>query len=988
MEFRVLGDLTVLTAGRALPLASRRQEQLLALLISRGGRVVDAGTLTDALWAERLGSQAAKNLQVLVHRLRRTLGDAERIRHDRYGYALLAETEEVDAWHFAELAERGGKALAGNDAKAATALLAEALALWRGPAFSGLDDVIALSEAAERLEQMRRRAVTERIDAELRLGRHGALVPELMGLAAADPLDESVTARLMMALSGSGRRTEALAVYRRTRTVLAEELGLEPGPELRRLQRAVLRGDADVAPARRSSARWGGAAVRAAEALQPDPAPCLLPASVADLTGRDAELRHLVRTLGGLSPSTPVVCAISGMAGVGKTALAVRAAHEVRKDFPDGQLYVNLHGAGARPVEPRETLGRFLRALGVPGAGIPDTLDERAEVYRARLSGRRVLVVLDDAADEAQVEPLLPADAGSVCLVTSRAALTALAGADRLALGTLPVDAAVDLLGTITGRDDLDGATARRLAELCGRLPLALRIAGARLAARPHWSAERLAARLETEHDRLDELAHGALSVRASLALGYSGLADPARTLLRRLGLVETPEFAGWVAAALLDAAPRAAEDTLESLLDARFVEYAGLDGVGVARYRLHDLVRLHAKERAAEEEGPGEADAALARLTGAYLALAERAHRRQYGGDYLILHGGAERWQVDPETESLLLGDPAGWLRGERQGLVAAVDQAARLGLAETCWDLALTAVTLFDAQGLYDDWLRTCSTALEVARKAGDVRGEAAMRFSLGELDLFRQRYGAARPHFDAALALFTEAGDRHGEALTVRNAALLDRVEGRVEVALDRYGHALDLLREVGDLSAEAHVLGSVAQIHIEHGSAEEAGPLLETAVVIYRDLGDVRGTAQILNRMGAAHLREGRAAEAEAAYRQVTESTRAAGDRIGEAYGLLGLGEARLLAGGHDGAAEALDAALLLATEVAEPFVAARARLAAGRLAAAAGDAGTARALLEEADRGFQRIGLPVWHERAADALRALPGGRSGQQPPSA
>ena len=490
-------------------------------------------------------------------------------------------------------------------------------------------------------------------------------------------------------------------------------------------------------------------------------------------------------------------------------------------------------------------------------------------------------------------------------MITSRSALTALPGTHRLVLGVLTSTAAVGLLGTITGRAELtsdgtDGATAEQLAELCGRLPLALRIAGARLAARPHWTVDRLVSRLVAEHDRLDELTHGALSVRASLALGYSGLTEPGRTLFRRLGLVETPDFAGWVAAALLDAEPRDAEDVLEGLMEAQLVEYAGLDGIGEPRYRIHDLVRLHARERGETDEPPASVGAALTRLTGGYLALAEQAHRRQYGGDYTVLHGEGPRWDCGAAASHRLLADPAAWLRSERLGLVAAVDQAARLELSETCWDLAMTAITLFEAQGHFDDWRHTSETALAAVRRAGDPRGEAAMRYSLGTLDLFRQRYTAARPHFDAALPLFEAVNDQHGQALTLRNAALIERVEGRAGTALRRYRRALRMLREVGDRHAEAHVLGSIAQIHIEHGRAD-AAPLLETALAVYHDLGDLRGAAQILNRMGALHLRQGRTEQAGAAYRQVSAASQAIGDRIGEAYGLLGMGEAELLRG---------------------------------------------------------------------------------------
>ncbi|MFF3440316.1 BTAD domain-containing putative transcriptional regulator [Streptosporangium sp. NPDC002721] len=1022
MRFQVLGDVTIITDGRPVPLSSRRQEQLLALLVCARGRVVTAETLIDALWGERLGPRAGKNLRVLVHRLRRTLDAPERIRHDRSGYALSARPEEVDAWHFADLAERARRTLGQGDPEAASVLQREALALWNGRAFSGLDGVAQLAEAAERLEQDRRRVLTERVDTDLALGRHAEVIPELLSMVAEDPLVESTTARLMVAMHRAGLRTEALEAYRRTRTVLAEELGLEPGPQLRALERAILRGDTrvDLAPRPEAAPASGPSPVTPVPPVTPATpvAPSLLPAGVSDLTGRDTELRWLVSVLRDRPAAAPAICAVSGMPGVGKSALALRAAHDLRDAFPDGRLYVNLRGAGPEPVDPSHALSRFLRALGVAGTAVPDGLDERAEVYRAHLSDRRVLVLLDDAANEAQVEPLIPAGTGCAVVVTSRGALTALPGAQRLALGVLGNTAAVRLLGTITGRAELTSGTAaaRRLAELCGHLPLALRIAGARLAARPHWSVDRLISRLAAEHARLDELTHGTLSVRASLALGYSGLDEPGRALFRRLGLVDTPDFAGWVAAALLDmgpydtgprdadrrdpgprdtgpydtgsqdggsrgggsrgSRPRDAEEILEGLVEARLVDYAGQDGTGEPRYRVHDLVRLHARERAEADDPPGATTAALTRLAGGYLALAERAHRRQYGGDYTVLHGDGPRWDCGEATSDRLLADPSGWLRGERLGLVAAVEQAARLDLSEMCWDLAMTAVTLFEAQGHFDDWRHTSETALAAALRAGDRRGEAAMRYSLGTLALFRQRYTDARPHLEAALPLFEAVGDRHGQALTLRNAALIERVEGRVETALDAYRRALRMLREVGDRHAEAHVLGSMAQIHIEHDNPHAAAPLLETALAVYRELGNERGVAQILNRLGLLRLRQNDPTRAKDAFEQVLTAARSAGDRIGEAYGMLGMGEAELLAGELDHAANLLDAALLLAEGLGEPFVAARARLACGRLAAERGDHEPAVAMLDRAVREFADIGLPVWHERALDARRAL------------
>ncbi|GAA3157836.1 AfsR/SARP family transcriptional regulator [Nonomuraea salmonea] len=839
MEFRVLGTVQVLDGGQAVPVASRRQEQLLALLVCRAGRAVTTETLIDELWPERAGPATGKNLQVLVHRLRRTLGDPGRVVLDRSGYRLRAQVQEVDAWHFTDLAEHGQSALRRHDAAGAADLLGRALALWRGPAFSGLTEVGALADAAALLERQRRQALTARMDAEMALGRHAEIVPEAAALLAEDPLDEPVAARLMTALHHSGQRKEALEVYRRTRAVLVRELGVEPGPQLRGLEQAILRGDAEIGPPRR-----------------PAEAPGLLPPAVPDLTGREAELDRLSEILAGRRAGPPVPCVISGMPGVGKSALAVRAAHDHLASFPDGQLYINLRGAGARPVPPHDALARFLRALGVSGASIPESTDERAEVYRARLSGKRVLVVLDDAADEGQVEPLIPAGAGCAVLITSRAALTALPGAYRLALG-----------GAGRGRG-------RPAAQHDHRPSLRGRRRGRR---RPARCAVRAAAAGPAHRRRpaggppplVDRPARGTARHRASPTgrahpRAAVGAGEPGARLLRpgRAG-PDAPSPAGAAGHAGLRVLERGGparrrrqgrRGILERLLDAQLVEYAGVDGIGEPRYRLHDLVRLHAKERLAADEPEGEGDAATIRLLGSYLALAEQAHRRQYGGDYTVLHGDAPRWDLDAATLDRLLADPAGWLRSERLGLLAAVDQAARLDLSETCWDLALTAVTLFEAQCHFEDWERTSETALAVAMHAGDVRGEAAMRHSLGSLDLFRQRYAAAKPHLDAAVDLFAAVGDRHGQALALRNAALIDRMSGAPDTALGRYRRALAMLREVGDRHAEAHVLGSIAQIHIDQGRTATAAPLLAQALAMYRELRDQRGAAQILNRTG--------------------------------------------------------------------------------------------------------------------------------------
>jgi len=621
MEFRVLGPMEVLCDGRPVPVGGARQRAVLAAMLADANRVVSVDRLITAVWAEHPPPTARHQIRTSVSGLckvfARVDADREIIATKPPGYALLIEPGELDAQDFLAKAAAARAAAAEGDLAGAAGTARSALALWRGPAWDGIPGEVVRAEAT-RLEEQRLGLLEACLDCELALGRHHEVVGELMTLASDHPLRERFHYLLMLALYRGGRQAQALEAYQRARAVFQDELGLDPSEELQQLQQAILAHDpgltAGPAPARAvATARERGPVKR-----PPGHIPVQLPRDIDDFTGRGDELKRIEAIMGAENSAgrgVPVVT-LTGAGGVGKSALAVRAAHRLADRFPDGLLYADLHGTGNHPVRPAELLARFLRALGVPGSAVPGSLDERAELYRNHLAGTRRLVVLDAAADEAQVRPLLPGGPGCAVLITSRSRLTALAGSEVIALDVLGTADAVEFLAAVSGRHDdvaREPETAARIVELCDGLPLALRIVGAKLAARPHWPLSRMAHRLHDEQRRLDELTHGDLSVRHTIDLSYRALDPRAQTLLRRLALLDVPDFPSWAAAAVLETGDTEAEDLLDLLTDAQLVQATGRDRAGHVRFRFPGLVRLHARERAYVDE-PAERAATVER--------------------------------------------------------------------------------------------------------------------------------------------------------------------------------------------------------------------------------------------------------------------------------------------------------------------------------------------------------------------------------------
>jgi DNA-binding SARP family transcriptional activator/tetratricopeptide (TPR) repeat protein len=979
MEFRILGPVEVWAGDQQLDLGGSKPRALLAVLLLHANQVVSTDHLIDALWGEAPPPTARSLVQIYVSRLRQVLHDrrdgsatAPVLATRPSGYLLRVEPGELDLGRFETLTAEARRATANGDLEGAAERWCAALALWRGPALADVASEALRRTVVPRLEEARLVALEERLEVELRLGRHTQVVGELEAMVGEHPLRERLCRQLMLALYRSGRRAEALAVYRSTRQVLVEELGLEPGPVLQELERAILLADPALEPAL-------PAVAEARDRPASLPGPCQLPPDIDDFTGREATVAQVQQLLEGEQPTAIVISAIAGKAGVGKTALAVHLAHRLRPRFPDGQLYVNLRGAEAQALDPAEVLAGFLRALGMDGASILQGLEERAQQYRARLANRRVLVVLDNAASEAQVRPLLPASSGCAALVSSRVSPSGLEAAHPLRLDVLDPDQAVQLLAKLAGpgRVAAEPQVAQHIARLCGWLPLAVRIAGARLANRPQWPLALLAERLADEQRRLDELASGDLEVRASFALSYQGRGQAERRLFRLLGLLVGPSFPAWVAASLLDMDAAEAEGLLERLVDAQLVEAAGQDQAGQLRYRLHDLLGVFARERLHKEEPASTQQASLKRLLGAYLTLAERA-------DAVLEPSGLARYGTDPgrghhaahPAAVTVEHDPLGWFEAERASLVAAVQQADDAGLGGLCWRLAESLGGFFADRTHWDDWQHTHTLALAAARRAGDRDAEARVLGSLGDLHTDRHRMDDAICCLQQSLAAFRETGNRRGELQCLLSLGDIDVRQGRFADASARLQQVLAGYRQLGWRGGQARALYDLGDVHHYQGRLEEAMACLEQSLTLMRTVGDRAWEAPILQSLGLAHSTQGRFGEAIDYLHQSLAVARASGDRHGEAYVLQSLGEVHYNQGHLGDAVGCLEQSLALARAIGDRVAEAYGLHTLGDVRCQQGRLEEAAGCLEDSLATFRDLGYRQWEARALNSLGSL------------
>src|SRR5499427_1093834 len=926
LAFHVLGPLQVTRAGAPVTLGGPRERVLLAALLVEHGRVVSVDGLAQALWGDHPPATARHQVAMGVSRLRKALTAAGA------GSGVIATCAPgyrvADGWLdtrcFEERAGQAHEALAAGDREEAARLLRAGLSLWRGPALSGIDRPFAEIEAA-RLEERRLMVTEEHIGLELDLGRHEELVGDLFALVRGHPLRERLRGLLMLALHRAGRRAEALAVYQDGRRQLVETLGVEPGPQLRAMHEALLR-DEPAWDHDRPPREPGDPAAERDQAGHLPPVPAQLPPDVRGFTGRRAELDALDELA--LMPEAAAngagewplpIGSIAGVAGVGKTGLVLHWGHRARHQFPDGQLYADLRGYDAHqePLPPAAVLDGFLRALGVPGDQVPGGIDERAALFRSVLHGRQMLIVLDNARSPEQVRPLLPGSSTCLVLVSSRDRLDDLVareGARLYALDVLGQTDAGDLLSRMAGDHRIEPATADRIAVLCDRLPLALRIAAARLAIHPHHTAADLADRLADEQRRLAELSQAHRGVRASFALSYRALPARAALLFRLLGLLDAADAAAWTAAALLGGPEQEAEELLDQLVRAGLLEVAGRDGAGQVRYRLHDLMRLYARERGLADDGCAAVRAAVGRFFGAALYLAERGDRCLGNPFVFPLYDDSPRLESDETVVRRVLADPVAWFAAEHTVLAGAVAQAASLGMPGYAWELT-SALGQFLSTHRYTDAWQACATrAAAAARAAGDARGEAVALLQYADWLGDVGRYGDAIRNIRRAMALATRRGDTEAQAVGATLLAImlvLLAQAGRAERAARQ---ALALLGRSAPPAARGRALMALGIVHLYQDRPEEAAACFTRVLRIQQAARSVRGQAEARYRLGTVRLRQGRYAAAVRLLTQAMCSARQSGDLMNAMTAQIRLGEAFLEMGRLDDARPLLDDAV--------------------------------------------------------------------------
>jgi DNA-binding SARP family transcriptional activator/tetratricopeptide (TPR) repeat protein len=923
MEFCLLGPLTVRCGGTALAVPRGRQRAVLAALLLRANHVAAVDELAEALWGADLPPSARVSAQNYVMRLRSTLGPAgSRIATHPHGYLIRVEDGELDVARFEALLGEARAAARECRWPQAAGSAAAALALWRGePLADAGSDVLALREGP-RLAELRLQAAETRIDAELHLGRPGDVVGELRQLAGAQPLRERLHALLMLALYRDSRQAEALAAYRQARQLLVEELGTEPGPELQQLHRQIL--DADPA-----LIVTGPATPAATVAAPTGSAPRQLPAAVPGFTGRAAELEALTgmldQTGAAGAPGTVVISAIGGTAGVGKTALALHWAHQVAARFGDGQLHVNLRGydPSSAPVIPAEAIRGFLDALGVPPGRIPPAPEARAGLYRSLLADKRMLIVLDNARDEQQVRPLLPASPGTLVLVTSRSQLSGLAAAEGARLISLDVLSHAEAVHMLTARLGTARSAAEpgavdRIASLCACLPLALAVTAARAAARPGFSLAALADELADVGSCLDVLDAGdpGSSVRAVFSWSTRQLSGEAARMFRLLGLHPGPDISIPAAASLAGGRQPQARALLQELARAHLIaEHVP------GRYAFHDLLRAYAVEQAHHTDSDTDRREATGRVLDHYLHTAARAA--------LLLDSAKEPVVLAPPRPGAAAGQPAdrrqalAWFQAEHQVLLAALALAARSGFDAHAWQLPWAIKNFLQDRGYWQEWAATQRTALAAATRLGDTAAQAVCCRLLGAACIDLGDHDQARGHFARSLALYQQLGNRLGQAKVHQNLGYAAERQGRYAEALGHAEEALRLFRAIGDKANEAAALNGVGWCRALLGDYQQARAFCRQALTLSAETGHrwVEGAAW--DSVGYAEHHLGNLAEAAACYQRALSILRESGGRFDEAEVLTHLGDTRHAGGELAQAREAWQQALAILEDLQHP-----------------------------------------------------------------
>jgi DNA-binding SARP family transcriptional activator/Tfp pilus assembly protein PilF len=910
-----------------LPVPAARQRVVLAALAVRARQVVSFEDLAGAIWDDAPPSKARVAVRNYVSRLRQELGlVGGQIVTRAPGYVLDAAEDDVDLLAFTRLCAHGGAAARAGAWQRAWDALSDAQGLWRGMPLADIPSRALHDEHVPVMDALRLQAIGWRAEAGLQLGRHAELVPELEALARAHQFRERFRAQLMLALYRCGRQGDALAAYRSTRAALVQDLGVEPGPDLQNLHQQILAADPQllhqVPPA--SAGRPAIPVNGPARAPEAGPAvPRQLPADLRHFAGRRAELNALTQSLAqaGQPGGTVVISAVDGTAGVGKTTLAVHWAHQVAARFPDGQLYVNLRGFGpsGRPAAAAEVLRDLLEALGTPPGIIPAGAEARAALYRTLAAGRRLLIVLDNARDAAQVRLLLPAAPGCLVLVTSRSRLTGLVAADgaqRLTLGLLTQNEARQLLALRLGAARLraEPDAAAELIGLCARLPLALAIASAS----PRGPLSALAAELRDARARLDVLDTGdpATCVRTVFSWSYQQLSLPAARMFRLLGLHPGPDITIPAAASLAAVSLSQARQHLGELGCAHLITEPS-----PGRYAQHDLLRAYATEQATGQEAETERHQAVQRALDYYLHTARAAA--------LLLDPAREPVTLGPPRPGVTPGRPTdsqqalAWFEAEHHVLTSAVTLAARMRFDGCAWQLAWAVDDFLNWRGHWQEWAATQRTALAAATRLGDTAGQATARRLLAHTFARVGDYLKARSHLTCSLGLYRQLGDAIGEGRVHQTLGWVAERQGRNADALGHAEQALTLYQAAGDQARQAAALNNLGWCHALVGAYPQAQAFCRQALALHRQLGHRRGEANSWDSLGYAEHKLGNLAEAGHCHRQALRLVRELGDRYDEAEMLTHLGDVRHTAGDLPAAQSAWQQAVDILDELHHP-----------------------------------------------------------------
>jgi DNA-binding SARP family transcriptional activator len=931
VRFEVLGPLRAWRGDVGINLGPVQQRVVLAVLLLQQNRPAGREQVIDAVWGDT-GPRCATNL---LHRhvsgLRRVLEPGRQARTASgplawtdAGYLLTVPDGGLDLERFGCALTRARNARAAGDLQEAAAILHSALALWRGPVCDGLTSPF-LDAQRDQLNERRMAVVEECIELDLAVGDRADLIAELRQLVTEYPLRERLHSLLMLALYRSGRRADALAAFQDVRHLLRDELGVDPAAPLQRLHQQILAADPELGSAPHAGLLSNGSSSMS----QRLPLPAQLPHSMPGFSGRTAEIDWLNGLLPGDDSGaggTVVITAIAGMAGVGKTALAIHWAHQIRDRFPDGQLYVNLRGfdPAGPAMEPAEAIRAFLDSFAVPPDRIPVDLDAQAALYRSLLAGRRVLIVLDNARDASQVRPLLPGTPSCLVVVTSRNQLLSLVAAD----GAHPLG--VDLLSAEQSRRLLirrlgetrvaaEPAAVNEIIDSCAGLPLALSIVSARASANSRRSLEELAEELRETRGGLDVLDGGdqRTDLRAVFYWSYRALSTSAARMFRLLGLHAGPEIGAAAAASLAGIPPARARALLAELASAHLVT-----GRNRGRFTFHDLLRIYARELAETHDSAEERGAAVGRVLDNYLCSACRADRllRPNRGDAIAAV------PATPLTKPEETGDhreALAWFTAEYQVLLAALRQAAELGFDVHVWQLAWALTSFFDRRGLWHDAAASQRAALEAACRLSDPHAQAISHGCLGLTSIHLSRYGDGRAHLLQALELYRQLGHDTGQAHAHRSLAwVLDR-QGSYREALVHAQQAFELFRTARHRTGQARALNAVGWFRIQLGDHEKGLVHCQQALDLQTETADRVGQAESLDSMASAYHYLGRYREAVAHYEQALDLRSEFGNRHAVGNTLTRLGDTHLADGSPAAAAAAWQRALTILDELGHP-----------------------------------------------------------------